>query len=114
MRFSFFFSRNSNLTFTFEKHSPLNPIEQLISILPYHSYYLLPKEYQKECEKYRDVLEIIELKKDLEGKKKEYEEIILCPLTDIKIVKEISKKVKTKGYITHLTEIDYDKNYKLK
>ncbi len=104
----------AKLQFTFEKHAPFTPLQQLLSILPYHSYYLLPTEYQKEAEKYKEQLQLTHIETDREGKKNDYEEIILVPLIDTKITNEITKMIKIRGYISHLNEPDTNHTYKMK
>ena len=83
--------------------APHTPFEQLISILPPSSFNLLPKPYKKLLfkEELHDFFST-DIEIDYEGKKEEYNGIVLTPMIDFNIIK--------KHYLSIILYKSYDRN----
>lgn len=94
-----------NFKFNFKLGSYLKPFEQLVSILPPKSFYLLPEIYQKiylneEIQKYFPK----ETKLDYENMK--YDPLKIIPFIPIEIVKKLISEIDTK----HLNDLERERN----
>lgn len=108
-----------NFRFTFEPSVPFSPFEQLLAILPAQSSHLLPEPLRPLLTSPDSVIADfypIDFEVDLEGKKNEYEGIILLPHVDPQRIRNAFNDIKDQ-----LSEYDRERNktgpvfiYKLK
>lgn len=79
-----------NISFTFDYNPPVEPITQLLCILPQSSIQIIPEKYR--CVFTSSVLNKYfpkEFKIDIRGKKFEYQGKVLIPFIDLKLVSEM-------------------------
>jgi len=91
---------DSEELFKFDMGQPSLPFEQLISVLPETSAYLLPKKFgdllvDSPLVKKGYYPPLNQLKIDYEGKLKEHEGVVILPFVDYEDVKNAYTKVKT-------------------
>jgi 5'-3' exoribonuclease 1 len=97
-----------DFTFTFPPSVPFSPFEQLLAILPSQSAYLLPEPLRPLLTSPDSIIADfypIDFEVDLEGKKNEYEGIILLPHVDPERISKAFESVKDS-----LNEEDKERN----
>jgi 5'-3' exonuclease len=80
----------------FNPSTPLTPLEQLISILPSKSAYILPEPLRVLSSPESPIADMypIDYETDLEGKKYDYEGIVIIPIVDVKRLRSAFDKLK--------------------
>lgn len=94
--------------FLFPESIPLSPLEQLVSVLPGRSAYLLPEPLRfLSTSENSPIIDMfpIDFNQDLDGKKYEYEGIILIPHIDVSRIREAFATVKM-----YLSDEDIERN----
>jgi len=79
----------------FNPSTPLTPLEQLVSVLPNKSAYLLPEPLKFLSGPDSPIADMypIEYDTDLEGKKYDYEGVVIIPIVDVKRLRQAFNKV---------------------
>jgi len=80
----------------FKKTTPHLPFEQLLGVLPPHSFNLLPPIYKLllEDEDIKEFYKCDDLVIDYEGKTQDYQGIVLTPLLDFKLIRKKYQSIK--------------------
>lgn len=97
-----------DFTFTFEPSVPFSPFEQLLAILPPQSVHLLPEPLRPLLTSVDSPIADfypIDFDMDLEGKKNEYEAVILLPHVDPQRIRDVFRAVEDQ-----LSEYDRKRN----
>ena len=91
----------------FNPSTQLTPLEQLISILPNKSSYLLPEPLRVLSSADSPIVDMypIEYDTDCEGKKYDYEGIVIIPIVDVKRLRKAFNKLEPQ-----LSEYDRRRN----